>query len=71
MKINMKSISEALGVSYDGPTLEISKDEIYELSSNYRTYGGGRKGQLNGFYGKRHTDESKNIMKKRKLGYIP
>lgn len=66
--MNYKILSEALGVEWDGTEYE---DEGEELFDNYVPYGGGGKGNKNGHFGCRHTDEAKKIMRYKKLGKTP
>jgi len=66
----MKTLAEALGIEYQPASIDYEEDEMIQVD-NYRPYGGGGQGHLNGFYGKKHTDETKKIMSKRKENYIP
>jgi len=66
----MKTLSEALGIEYQPSSIDYEEDESIQVN-NYRPYGGGGWGHLNGFYGKKHTDESKIIMSELKQNYVP
>lgn len=58
------TISEALGLSplQEEILLKIEEDINYELKHNSVNVWGGGKGELNNFYGKKHTKETKELM---------
>lgn len=59
------NLSEALGIKYDGPNIEDSDAYLFD---NYIPYGGGGKGNKNGHYGCKHSEEAKKIMSEKKKG---
>ena len=65
----MKTLAEALGIEHQD-TFSQEVEHVC-LFDNYRTYGGGGAGELNGFYGKKHTEETKITMKDLKKNYVP
>lgn len=70
-------ISRAISEALDIPFVEILSCSDKKLSKhaslfdNYVPYGGGGKDQLNGHYGKKHSKESKELMRRKALGRIP
>jgi len=64
-----KSLSEALGIEFDG--IEYDDNNSAELFDNYVPWGGGGAGSKNGHYGCKHTEQSKKMMSEKKKGTIP
>lgn len=59
-------LERILGI--DETWVEIDDSESIALFENYRTYGGGGAGCLNAHYGKKHSEESKGLMRQKAIG---
>lgn len=59
-------LDHILGI--DESWVEIDDSESIALFENYRTYGGGGAGCLNAHYGKKHTEEAKELIRQKALG---
>ena len=67
-----RSLAESLGISFT-ETPELSDQMLSggELFDNYVPYGGGGAGSKNGHYGCKHTEETKQVLRKKRLGKAP
>lgn len=67
-----KSLAESLGISFT-ETPELSDQMLAggELFDNYVPYGGGGAGAKNGHYGCKHSEETKQILREKRLGKSP
>ena len=61
-----KSLSEALGIEFDG--IEYDDNNSAELFDNYVPWGGGGAGSKNGHYGCKHTEQTKKMMSEKLSG---
>ena len=67
-----RSLAESLGISFT-ETPELSDQMLAggELFDNYVPYGGGGVGSKNGHYGCKHTEETKQVLREKRLGKSP
>lgn len=69
------SLSESLGISFtENPEISdqlISSYQSDDSFANYATRGGGGAGSKNGHYGCKHTEETKQVLREKRLGKSP
>ena len=67
-----RSLAESLGIPFT-ETSKLSDQTLSggELFDNYVPYGGGGAGSKNGHYGCKHTEETKQVLREKRLGKPP
>jgi hypothetical protein len=67
-----RSLAESLGISFtETPEMSDQMLSVGELFDNYVPYGGGGAGSKNGHYGCKHTEETKQVLREKRLGKPP
>ena len=70
-----RSLAESLGISFtETPELSDQMIDIHQPDdrfANYATRGGGAAGSKNGHYGCKHSEETKQILREKRLGKEP
>lgn len=70
-----RSLAESLGISFtEIPELSDQMIDLHQSDdhfTNYATRGGGAAGSKNGHYGCKHTEETKQVLREKRLGKPP